>query len=144
MEIRKGMKIIRADGVCGKIIGIEDGRTEPPCTFFVEYDTGEKDIFTLDGTDKSMKDFYLIGRTVIGNKIDEKEILKKMDELNEKMEPLRKKYDQLRKQLWYLRERMQPDWKEREAKKREERTEYEVQDNFTVTCGRTDDSNKTE
>lgn len=60
-----------------------------------------------------LSNFYLIGKTVLGNKIDEEELQRQLDQQSDKVKQEQAKYDQLRKQLWYLKNRMVDDWRER-------------------------------
>ena len=118
-EIKVGDKVIRKDGLVGKVrcksrIGIVDA-------WIVDYETGANGYICPALYD----DFYLIGHTVLGNKINEKELQKQLDIQKTKVETEQNRYDQLRKQMWYLKNRMVDDWQERKAeaeKSKQERT----------------------
>ena len=119
-EIKVGDKVIRKDGLVGKII--ERILVDNEEIFTAEYDNGERELVYS----KTYEDFYLLGYTVLGNKINEKELQKQLDIQKAKVETEQNRYDQLRKQMWYLKNRMVDDWQERKAeaeKSKQERTE---------------------
>ena len=119
-EIKVGDKVIRKDGLVGKII--ERILLDNEEIFTAEYDNGERELVYS----KTYEDFYLLGYTVLGNKINEKELQKQLDIQKAKVETVQNRYDQLRKQMWYLKNRMVDDWQERKAeaeKSKQERTE---------------------
>lgn len=109
IEIKLGDKVIRKDGLVGKVrckskIGIVDG-------WLVDYETGANGHICPALYD----DFYLIGHTVLGNKISENLLQLQLDEQKIRVQEEQAKYDQLRKQMWYLKNRMVDDWQERKA-----------------------------
>lgn len=108
-EIKVGDKVIRKDGLVGKIV--ERTLLDDEYVFTAEYDNGEQGLVYP----KTYDNFYLIGKTVLGNKIDEKILQKQLDIQKAKVETEQTKYDQLRKQMWYLKNRMVDDWQERKA-----------------------------
>ena len=102
-EIKKGDKVIRSDGLCGKVsLAHSDG------TASVKFENGETGLIRED----LLMNYYLIGKNVIGNKISENDLKQKIDFQREICKKENEKLDQLRKQLWYLQNRMLPDWKE--------------------------------
>lgn len=110
IEIKVGDKVIRKDGLVGKIrckskIGIVDA-------WLVDYETGANGYICPALYDN----FYLIKHTVLGNKISENLLQLRLDEQKIKVQEEQAKYDQLRKQMWYLKNRMVDDWQERKAK----------------------------
>lgn len=117
IEIKVGDKVIRKDGLVGKIrcksrIGIVDA-------WIIDYETGMYDYISPTRYD----DFYLIGHTLLGNKISENLLQLQLDEQKIRVQEEQAKYDQLRKQMWYLKNRMVDDWQERKAKAEEEKQE---------------------
>lgn len=104
IEIKVGDKIIRKDGLVGKVVEVLDNGVT------IIWDNG---LIGLDLPPQS--ELYLIGKTVLGNKIDEEELQRQLDEQWDKCEVEQAKYDQLLKQLWYLKNRMVDDWRERKA-----------------------------
>ena len=104
IEIKVGDKIIRKDGLVGKVVEVLDNGVT------IIWDNG---LIGLDLPPQS--ELYLIGRTVFGNKIDEEELQRQLDEQWDKCNVEQAKYDQLLKQFWYLKNRMVDDWRERKA-----------------------------
>ena len=103
IEIKLGDKVIRKDGLVGKV---ENFYGTVPVVLF-------EDNSSVWITDSNTDAFYLIGKTVLGNKIDEEELQRQLDEQWDKCKVEQAKYDQLRKQLWYLKNRMVEDWYEK-------------------------------
>lgn len=113
LNIKIGDKVIRKDGLLGKVdIIIED------CFFVVQYENKSRESypFPIDSSN-----FYLIGKTVLGNKIDEETLQRQLDEQYDIVKSEQARYDQLRKQMWYLKNRMVDDWKERREQKDKEK-----------------------
>ena len=116
-----GTKVIRADGLTGVVarLGSIDPEAATPDLEVISYENGQ---VTMPG-DVDPKDFYLLNREVLGNKVDLSHIdseidvtRKKIDEANEKIEvlrivldELRAQADLLRKQRWRLEYQMNPD-----------------------------------
>lgn len=105
IEIKLGDKVIRKDGLVGKV---ENFYGTVPVVLF-------EDNSSVWITDSNTDAFYLIGKTVLGNKIDEEELQRQLDEQKIRVQEEQAKYDQLRKQMWYLKNRMVDDWQERKA-----------------------------
>ena len=110
IEIKLDDKVIRKDGLCGKITAVGDTHA------VVTYENGY--ICAL-----KQADCYLIGKVVLGNKIDEEELQRQLDEQWDKCKVEQAKYDQLRKQLWYLKNRMVEDWYEKKQQADKEKAE---------------------
>lgn len=107
--VKEGDKVIRKDGLVGKVrcksrLGIVDA-------WLVDYETGANGYICPALYDN----FYLIGKTVLGNKIDEEKLQRQLDEQKIRVQEEQNRYDQLRKQMWYLKNRMVDDWQERKA-----------------------------
>ena len=113
IEIKLGDKVIRKDGLVGKITAVGDTNA------VVTYENGY--ICAL-----KQADCYLIGRVVLGNKIDEEELQRQLDEQWDKVKSEQAKYDQLRKQLWYLKNRMVEDWYEKKQQADKEKAEQNL------------------
>lgn len=117
IEIKLGDKVIRKDGLVGKVESFY--RTIPVVLF-------ENNTSAWINSDK-LDDYYLIGKTVLGNKIDEEELQRQLDELWDKCKVEQAKYDQLRKQLWYLKNRMVEDWYEKKQQADKEKAERKAE-----------------
>lgn len=119
IEIKVGDKVIRKDGLVGKVVEVLDNGVT------IIWDNG---LIGLDLPPQS--ELYLIGKTVLGNKIDEEELQRQLDEQWDKCNVEQAKYDQLRKQMWYLKNRMVDDWQERKAeaeKNKQEKAEINTE-----------------
>ena len=106
INIKVGDKVIQADGLVGKVI-----RKDPIIndTWEVMFENGEQGVIH----ETTLNAFYLIGRTVLGNKIADEDLQKILNEQADRVKEEQRKYDQLRKQMWYLKYRMVDDWRER-------------------------------
>lgn len=113
IKIKLGDKVIRKDGLVGKVESFYDNI---PVVLF------ENNTFAWINSDK-LDDYYLIGKTVLGNKIDEEALQRQLDEQWDKCKVEQAKYDQLRKQLWYLKNRMVEDWQKRKAEAKKNKQE---------------------
>lgn len=124
IKVKVGDTVIRYDGLKGKVIQVYDDGTMPD----VEYENGWMDILYLDTPER----YYLIGRTVLGNKINENIIQEKIYCCDMDIEASKRQKKQLRKQLWRLKEEMVEDWKERRQarmnKKQNQSTEEDTED----------------
>ena len=114
IEIKVGDKVIRKDGLVGSITKLGG------CFPIATYENGKSDYCKLE-------DCYLIGKTVLGNKIDEEELQRQLDEQWDKCKVEQAKYDQLRKQLWYLKNRMVEDWYEKKQQADKEKAERQAE-----------------
>lgn len=117
IEIKLGDKVIRKDGLVGKVESFYDNI---PVVLF------ENNTYAWIYGDK-LDDYYLIGKTVLGNKIDEEELQRQLDEQWDKCKVEQAKYDQLRKQLWYLKNRMVEDWYEKKQQADKEKAERKAE-----------------
>lgn len=132
IELHVGDKVIRADGLSGKITAVFDDRTDENSPLAqVKYESGETDgIWKLD-EQVDFNRFYLIGKTVLGNKlpvwmlelqIDEnaKELYKAKTQqgfFKSHINTLSTKDKQLRKQRWRLETQMNGDFVPQNPKK---------------------------
>ena len=114
IEIKLDDKVIRKDGLVGSITKLGG------CFPIATYENGKSDYCKLE-------DCYLIGKTVLGNKIDEEELQRQLDEQWDKCKVEQAKYDQLRKQLWYLKNRMVEDWYEKKQQADKEKAERKAE-----------------
>lgn len=110
IEIKVGDKVIRADGLAGNVtevykIGIEN--------FFViasvKYENDKTGEITVADKNGNFKRFYLIGKTIFGNKLAVSELDKQIADTHAQIEELKAKEAQLRKQRWRLETQMNPD-----------------------------------
>lgn len=132
IEINVGDKVIRADGLSGKITAVFDERTDENSPIAqVKYESGETDgIWKLD-EQADFNRFYLVGKTLLGNRlpiamleqrIDENShelsaARKQLGDLKAKVERLTAKDKTLRKQRWRLETQMNGDFVPQNPKK---------------------------
>lgn len=121
IEMRAGDKVIRADGLSGKIAAVFGNRTDEDSPIAqVKYESGETDgIWKLD-EQADFDRFYLIGKTVLGNRLPlavlDRRVFenanelsaarKQLGDLKAKVERLTAKDKTLRKQRWRLEAQM--------------------------------------
>lgn len=132
IEIQVGDKVIRADGLSGKITAVFGDRTDEKSPIAqVKYESGETDgIWKLD-EQADFNRFYLVGKTLLGNRlpiamleqrIDENShelsaARKQLGDLKAKVERLTAKDKTLRKQRWRLETQMNGNFVPQNPKK---------------------------
>lgn len=130
IEIKVGDKVIRADGLAGNVTEVKYIERVGIKTPMLDYLLGEvkvktetwKEIYATvkyeNGTtgeisvaDKSgnYMRFYLIGKTILGNKLAVSELDKQIADTHAQIEELKAKEAQLRKQRWRLETQMNPE-----------------------------------
>ena len=139
IDLKVGDKVIRADGLSGKITDVFDDRTDENSPLAkISYENGE--IVMLGKTDEQngFKMFYLIGTTILGNKVSVKcidadildtkhalstyrktlaRIKQELIHTQEVVERLEKEDKQLRKQKWRLETQMNDEYIAQNPKK---------------------------
>lgn len=130
IKFNVGDKVITYDGIQGRIVDIchcpiceGKGFFEP----IIELENGKRVDITRYDAKSGCPDYYLIGRQVLGNKIEKEELRNQLAEIEDRKQLLRK-------QLWRLDNVMVEDWKEkrlqrkdREKESAEQRTEQAVE-----------------
>lgn len=128
IEMQVGDKVIRADGLSGKITDVFDDRTDEKSPIAkISYENGETAMLYSADEQNDFKMFYLIGTTVLGNKVSIKcidadildtkhalstyrktlaRIKQELIHIQEVVERLEKEDKQLRKQKWRLETQM--------------------------------------
>ena len=82
-KLEVGQKVILANGITGRIIGVDELRQQVE----IAYDKVYADAYGYDGKlhrrmyydDEHLKPFYLLGRNLIGNKDDAAELIRDME-----------------------------------------------------------------
>ena len=73
IEMHIGDKVIRADGLSGKITAVFDDRTDEKSPIAkISYENGETAMLYSADEQNDFKMFYLIGTTILGNKVSVK------------------------------------------------------------------------
>lgn len=142
IDLEVGDKVIRADGLSGKITAVFDDRTDENAPIAkISYENGETAMLENKDEQNDFNTFYLIGTTVLGNKIpvkciDEdildtkralstyrKTLARIKQELicaQETVERMEKADKQLRKQRWRLETQLDGDFVPQNPKKKED------------------------
>ena len=139
IELRAGDKVIRADGLSGKITAVFDGRTDENAPIAkISYENGDTAMIGKTDEQNDFNTFYLIGTTVIGNKVSVKcinadildtkhalstyrktlaRIKQELIHIQEVVERMEKEDKQLRKQKWRLETQMNDEYIAQNPKK---------------------------
>lgn len=139
IELRAGDKVIRADGLSGKITAVFDGRTDENAPIAkISYENGETAMLYSTDEQNDFKMFYLIGTTILGNKVSVKcidadildtkhalstyrktlaRIKQELIHVQEVVERMEKEDKQLRKQKWRLETQMNDEYIAQNPKK---------------------------
>lgn len=108
IELHVGDKVIRADGLSGEVVKIvqsEYGKYR--LFYYAKMENGDTE--TIVDDEEVFGRFYLIGKTILGNKLPLEEIDKQIDELKARIKLLRK-------QRWRLETQMNGDYKTQNGK----------------------------
>ena len=139
IELHVGDKVIRADGLSGKITAVFDDRTDENAPIAkISYENGETVMLGKADEQNGFKMFYLIGATVLGNKVSIKcidadildtkhalsmyrktleRIKQELIHVQEVVEQTERVDKQLRKQKWRLETQMNGDFVPQNPKK---------------------------
>ncbi len=110
MKFRNEARVVRADGLYGKIVEVL-GNGE----YIVKYETGEQDKITHADEADGFKRFYMIQYDIYGNKDTGEALARELADINQSIALYTKHRDQIRKQLWRLQNRMDPEWRKRQG-----------------------------
>lgn len=106
-DIKVGDKVIRADGLTGKIVNSFQVSIDTPHPYMIiEYENGKQDEIDIEEILYYPSDFYLIGTTILGNKIPVEEIESRIEQNKAKIAEIKAENDLLRKQAWRLQNAM--------------------------------------
>lgn len=111
IKIKIGDKVIRADGLAGKVVEVYEISYEKATATAadIKYEDGTHGTIQYADIEKNYKDFYLIGTTILGNKRPLEELDDHIAEIHQKIEELKAQEKQLRKQRWRLEYQMNPN-----------------------------------
>lgn len=102
IEIKVGDKVIRADGLSGEVVKIiqsEYGKYR--LFYYAKMKNGDTE--TIVDDEEVLGRFYLIGKTILGNKVP-------LDQIDEQIDELKARIKLLRKQRWRLETQMNGDF----------------------------------
>ena len=111
INIKVGDKVIRADGLAGKVIEVAEiyyGKGTADIAL-IKYEDGARGGIHDSDIENGYKDYYLIGSTILGNKRPIEELDDRIADTHQKIEQLKTKEKQLRKQRWRLEYQINPD-----------------------------------
>lgn len=139
IEMHIGDKVIRADGLSGKITAVFGDRTDEKSPIAkISYENGETAMLYSADEQNYFNTFYLIGTTVFGNKVSIKcidadildtkhslstyrktlaRIKQELIRVQEVVERMEKEDKQLRKQKWRLETQMNDEYIAQKPKK---------------------------
>lgn len=113
IDIKKHDKVITADGLAGEVLRVcncsecaERGFYEP----LVRYENGTEDYITCNQAKRNFSNFYLIGTTILGNKVEVSEIEQCIEQNKARIAEIKAENDQLRKQAWRLQNAMNGEY----------------------------------
>ena len=114
IKINLGDVVYRADGLRGKVIaqGANTG-------YIASYEDGTMEYFNS----KDLSKFWLIGKTMLGNKADATPLEDKVKKIQKQIATLHEKEPALRKQIFRLKNQMYESWEAEKLAMQEERTE---------------------
>lgn len=139
IELHVGDKVIRADGLSGKITAVFGDRTDEDAPIAkISYENGDTSMLENKDEKNDFNTFYLIGTTILGNKVSIKcidadildtkhalsmyrktleRIKHELIRVQETVERMEKADKQLRKQKWRLETQMNGDFVPQNPKK---------------------------
>lgn len=111
IEIKVGDKVIRSDGLAGKVIEVAEISYKQGTAdiALIKYEDGLRDEIQYADIEENYRGFYLIGTTILGNKRPLEELDDRIASLHREIELLKAGEKQLRKQRWRLECQMNPD-----------------------------------
>lgn len=115
IEIKVGDKVIRADGLAGKVVELYD--EEKILFALVKYENGTRSFIGEKDYLMDYKSYYLIGTIVLGNKRPIEELDDRIADTHMEIERLKAEEKQLRKQRWRLQYQMNGDFVPQNPKK---------------------------
>lgn len=110
IPLEAGQKVILANGITGRIIEVNEDKEQ----FRFSYDPIYADTYGYDGklirkmsyAEDDLKPFYLLGKNLIGNKVDPKEIEREIADYRVELDALHRTVRCLRRQLFQLNTNM--------------------------------------
>ena len=132
IELRAGDKVIRADGLSGKITAVFDGRTDENAPIAkISYENGDTAMIGKTDEQNDFNTFYLIGTTVIGNKVSVKCIDEDILDVKHSLSTYRKTLARVKQELIHIQEVVERLEKEdKQLRKQKWRLETQMNENF--------------
>lgn len=121
IKIIIGDKVICSDGKSGYVTETYEIRTElnntPITCAVIKYEDGSRGVINEEDYLIDYKNFYLIGHTILGNKLPVEVLSDMIADVHQEREQLKAKEQQLRKQRWRLEYQMNGDFVPQNPKK---------------------------
>lgn len=114
VNINLGDIVYRADGLRGKVIAKAAGEG-----YIASYEGGKLEYFSA----KDLSKFWLIGKTIIGNKASTEPLEREVENLQNQIAELRNREKILRKQIFRIENQFFENWEADRLAMQEERTE---------------------
>ena len=114
VNINLGDIVYRADGLRGKVIAKAAGEG-----YIASYEGGKLEYFSA----KDLSKFWLIGKTIIGNKASTEPLEQEVKDLQNQIAALREHEKQLRKQIYRIKNQFYAGWEADRLALQAERTE---------------------
>lgn len=132
IEMQVGDKVIRADGLSGKITAVFDDRTDENSPIAkISYENGETAMLGKTDEQNDFKMFYLIGTTVFGNKIPVKCIDEDILDVKHSLSTYRKTLARIKQELIHVQEVVERMEKaDKQLRKQKWRLETQMNGNF--------------
>lgn len=132
IELQVGDKVIRADGLSGKITAVFDDRTDENAPIAkISYENGETAMLGKADEQNGFKMFYLIGTTVFGNKIPVKCIDEDILDVKHSLSTYRKTLARIKQELVRVQEVVERMEKaDKQLRKQKWRLETQMNENF--------------
>lgn len=132
IEMRAGDKVIRADGLSGKITVVFDDRTDENSPIAkISYENGETAMLYSTDEQNNFKMFYLIGTTILGNKVSVKCIDADILDTKHELSTYRKTLARIKQELIHIQEVVERLEKEdKQLRKQKWRLETQMNENF--------------
>lgn len=110
IELHVGDKVICADGKAGYVTETYEIKAElnntPITCAVIKYEDGSRGVINEEDYLIDYKNFYLIGHTILGNKLPVEVLSDMIADVHQEREQLKAKEQQLRKQRWRLEYQM--------------------------------------
>ena len=132
IEFRAGDKVIRADGLSGKITAVFDDRTDENAPIAkISYENGETAMLYSTDEQNDFKMFYLIGATIFGNKIPVKCIDEDILDTKRALSTYRKTLARIKQELVHVQEVVeQTERVDKQLRKQKWRLETQMNGDF--------------
>ena len=132
IEIKAGDKVIRADGLSGKITAVFGDRTaENSSIAKISYENGDTAMLENKDEQNDFHFFYLIGTTVFGNKVSVKCIDADILDTRHALSTYRKTLARIKQELIHVQEVVErTEREEKQLRKQKWRLETQMTDEY--------------